>query len=546
MKKSFIWLVMLTMIFTMFVTPTYANDPTFTQADNDESFIEGELIVSVEGESSSSVGIQSTYSVMSQSDELENKGFKVVDSLLEQSDSDSIRAFGDDEFKTEIVENMGLVYLTEYSTEDYDSIEEAEASLEETLKELGVEVRYIEKNYEMYALEDVSTEDVEINMHPNQEWHYEMINAPQAWDITTGSSDVIQAVLDTGIDHNHQSLSNLVDTDLGRSFVGGSTMDVQGHGTHVAGTIASYGNVSGVMHNATLVPVKVLGDDGRGSMYGITQGILYSADIGADVINMSLGGGGYNQSMDEATQTAVNAGSIVIAASGNEYRNSISYPAAYDSVIAVGSVTSNGTRSSFSNYGDGLELMAPGSNIYSTVPNNGYDSFSGTSMASPHAAGVAGLMRAVDSSVSVSEARSILQDTAQEAGSFFEYGHGIVDANAAVQALGGGSQPDPEAGETNTSVTTDRYYVSRGQNVTVSTQVTDENGRALANAEVDLTITRPNGTTLTNTVTTNSSGVASWTLSTSWSTATGTYSVQADTALSGYEGSSASTTFFVY
>ncbi len=546
MKKSFIWLVMLTMIFTMFVTPTYANDPTFTQADNDESFIEGELIVSVEGESSSSVGIQSTYSVMSQSDELENKGFKVVDSLLEQSDSDSIRAFGDDEFKTEIVENMGLVYLTEYSTEDYDSIEEAETALEEMLKELGLEVRYIEKNYEMYALEDVSTEDVEINMHPNQEWHYEMINAPQAWDITTGSSDVIQAVLDTGIDHNHQSLSNLVDTDLGRSFVGGSTMDVQGHGTHVAGTIASYGNVSGVMHNATLVPVKVLGDDGRGSMYGITQGILYSADIGADVINMSLGGGGYNQSMDEATQTAVNAGSIVIAASGNEYRNSISYPAAYDSVIAVGSVTSNGTRSSFSNYGDGLELMAPGSNIYSTVPNNGYDSFSGTSMASPHAAGVAGLMRAVDSSVSVSEARSILQDTAQEAGSFFEYGHGIVDANAAVQALGGGSQPDPEAGETNTSVTTDRYYVSRGQNVTVSTQVTDENGRALANAEVDLTITRPNGTTLTNTVTTNSSGVASWTLSTSWSTATGTYSVQADTALSGYEGSSASTTFFVY
>ncbi|MBB6451418.1 subtilisin family serine protease [Geomicrobium halophilum] len=423
MKKSLVWLVLLS--FAVPTTLAHGSDEVDnTRSSDGDNYIEGELIFSVENKE---MGIQSD--LMMQVDELEEEGFEVVDSLLGDRDSHSIQTSNND-FQENVVDNMGFVYLTEYSQADYDSIEEAKTELEDTLTELGLEVRDVSENYEMYAT-DVTTEQ-----HPNQEWHYEMINAPDAWEVTPGSNEVTHAVLDTGIDDTHESLGDYVDTNLGRSFVGdGTTMDRQGHGTHVAGTIASYGSVSGVMQEASLVPVKVLGDDGTGSMFGIIEGVLYAADIGVDVINMSLGGGGYNQIFDEAVQTAVDEDSIVIAASGNEYRSSISYPAAYDSVIAVGSVDSDGTRSSFSNYGNGLEVMAPGSNIYSTLPNNRYGTLSGTSMAAPHVAGVAGLMRSVDSNLSVSEARSIMNDTAQEAGNEFEYGNGIVDALAAVQAV---------------------------------------------------------------------------------------------------------------
>ncbi|WP_236634886.1 S8 family serine peptidase [Alteribacter lacisalsi] len=543
MKKSAVWVLMTVLVFSLFLNPAGIGAQASDAASekDDAAYIEGQLIVSVKSSDVSMKGIEGVNKKIL-GDVLREQGFAITDSIMGLGDPAEVNAFTNQEFSESVVKNMGLVYLAEYDVSVYASVEEAKRALAEALKENGMEIRHISKNYEMHAIGEPA--GVSPQMHPNQQWHYNMINAPQAWGTTTGSSSVIQAVLDTGIDHNHQSLANLVNTSLGQSFVGGSTMDVQGHGTHVAGTIASYGSVSGVMHNATLVPVKVLNDSGSGSLFGITQGILYSADIGADVINMSLGGGGYNQSMAEAAQTAVNAGSIVIAASGNDGAGSISYPAAYSSVIAVGSVTSTGARSNFSNYGSGLELMAPGSNIYSTVPNNGYATFSGTSMASPHAAGVAGLMRAVNPNLSVSNARSIMQNTAQYAGSPTFYGYGIVDANAAVQQASGGSGGPSNI--TETSITTDRFYVQRGQNVTSTAQVTNETGQGLANATVTFTITRPNGSTLTNTATTNSSGVASWTVGTSGSTATGTYSVEASSSLQGYQGSSASTSFFVY
>src|SRR5699024_2569630 len=158
--------------------------------------------------------------------------------------------------------------------------------------------------------------------------------------------------------------------------------------THVAGTIASYGSVSGVMQDATLIPVKVLNDSGSGSMFGIQQGIIHAASVNSDVINMSLGGGGYDRGMDEAIQTANNRGTIIVAATGNDGIGRVSYPAAYSGSIAVGSVTSSKTRSYFSNYGPELDVMAPGSNIYSTLPNSWNDYVYGTSMARPHVAGV--------------------------------------------------------------------------------------------------------------------------------------------------------------
>ncbi|WP_025025889.1 S8 family serine peptidase [Caldalkalibacillus mannanilyticus] len=444
MKKWFSTALSILLVLTLFTGFSNANQPEASIDFKDYEFVEGQLIFSVEADANFSLA--STGDVTMQATTLKDKGFAIVDSLLAEGDDFSVQAFSND-FQAEVIENMGLVYLTEYSHKDYKSIEEAKKYLTNVLQDLGYKVRYVSENYMMEAFEaapaldlvsdEITTEDIEMEMHNNQRWHYEMIKAPQAWTMTQGSSAVRIAVLDTGIDANHGSLRNFVNTSLGRSFVGGTTRDVQGHGTHVAGTIASYGSVSGVMRNATLIPVKVLGDDGRGSLYGIQQGILYASSIGSDVINMSLGGGGYNQGMDEACRTAVARGTIVVAATGNDYRGSISYPAAYSSVIAVGSVTSNRTRSAFSNYGSGLEIMAPGSGIYSTYPNNQFRSLSGTSMATPHVAGVAGLMRSVNRNISVANARTILRNTAQYAGNFNEYGYGIVDAQAAVRGARG-------------------------------------------------------------------------------------------------------------
>src|SRR5699024_7397187 len=154
----------------------------------------------------------------------------------------------------------------------------------------------------------------------------------------------------------------------------------------------------------TLITVKVLDDSGSGSIYGIVEGILYAANEGSDVINMSLGGGGDDQSMEEAMETASSEGTIVVAASGDEGVENVSYPAAYDDAIAVGSVDSSEQRSDFSNYGPELEVVAPGENIYSTGPGNDYDTLDGTSMATPHVAGVVGLIRSADPAISVDEA----------------------------------------------------------------------------------------------------------------------------------------------
>lgn len=526
---------------TIFAGISFAGGAEDSQSSSFD-YIEGQLVVSVE--ESPSHSIKKTNHLIRQTETLAKKGFKVVNALFDQEDKNSIKMTNTNDIK-KAVEKMGLVYLVEYSIKDYKSIQSAKKELEKILTDLGLNVRYITGNYKMYALETASTENVTLDMHPNQRWHYEMIKAPQAWEITTGSSSIRMAVLDTGIDSNHPSLRNLVDTSLGRSFVGGSTQDGNGHGTHVAGTIASYGAVSGVMQNATLIPVKVLSDSGSGSMYGIQQGILYAAGtVNADVINMSLGGGGYDRGMDEAVQTAVSMGTIVVAAAGNDGRPSISYPAAYSDAIAVGSVTSNRTRSSFSNYGDGLEVMAPGSNIYSTYPNGQYSTLSGTSMASPHAAGVLGLMRSVNPNLSVTQARSILRDTAQPAGDRFQYGYGIVDAHAAVQAVGGGTPPPDQPGDEELVVAlqTDKTVYQRGDNIHMTATVKDENNAALQGATVHFTVQRPNGTTVSESVTTNSSGVATWTLGSNDQTALGTYTITAEASLSGYQPGSASTT----
>lgn len=437
MKKFFILGLVLCLLAS---TMSFGQTTAFSNSNTTKgAFVEGEIVVAV-GDRVDSNMMRETMSAGEMQTMSSVKGFYVKSSLW-GNERKSIDTFSTSSTK----KNVGDVYLMGYNNKNYRSFDEAKADLTKKMKAMGYSVKYIEPNYIVKAYDYKVT-----NTIPSQQrWHYEMINVPQAWQKTVGSRNVKVAVLDTGVDANHVNLRNNVNVSLGKNFsASGSstdTMDRQSHGTHVAGTIAAYGSVTGVMQQATIIPVKVLGDDGRGSTYGIQQGIIYAADQGADVINMSLGGGGFSQGMNDACEYAVNKGTIVIAASGNESASSISYPAAYPSVIAVGSVTSSKTRSSFSNYGQGLEVMAPGSDIYSTTPGNQYDTYSGTSMATPHVAGVAGLMRAANPNLTVAQARQILRDTAVYAGSSNQYGYGIVDANAAVTAaMGGGTTPtDP-------------------------------------------------------------------------------------------------------
>lgn len=433
---------------------------------NSENIIEGEFIVSIKEDDDFSTQ-DTNKNIQSKIDSLHQKyssifsreDFKVIHSFLgskhsnrnnsintysfDSSSENNLSEVLDDEMKETIVKKMGHVQLVSYSTKKYKSKKNAKEALEKLLKKNGINVNYIEPNYKVYALDTVSTQEVTSQINSRQKWHYDMINVYEAWKISTGSKDVKIAVLDTGIDHTHQSLKALVDTNLGKSFVGGDTTDRNGHGTHVAGTIASTGNVSGVMQIATLIPVKVLNDSGSGNLYSMQQGILYAAQINADVVNMSVGGGGYSKSFDSTCKTAASKGTIIVAAAGNSGRGTLSYPAAYNSVISVGAVDSNGNRASFSQYGQGLDVMAPGVNIYSTYPNNSYKFMTGTSMACPHVAGLVGLIKSINKSISFDEVMAILSTTAENSKNSTYYGYGIVDAAKALQNTAGTTHTSP-------------------------------------------------------------------------------------------------------
>ena len=217
------------------------------------------------------------------------------------------------------------------------------------------------------------------------QWGLSKVQASQAWDITTGSPTGAIAVLDTGIDVNHKDLSRKVTSSV--NFTDSpSAGDVYGHGTHVAGTAAADTNnglgVAGLDYNSTIFNVKVLADDNWGYYSWISQGIVWSADNGAQVVNLSLGGTSPSSTLESAVNYAWSQG-VVVAAAGNNGSTVPWYPAYYTNVIAVAATDSNDRLASFSHRGDWVDAAAPGAGVLSTTMNNGYGSWSGTSMATP-------------------------------------------------------------------------------------------------------------------------------------------------------------------
>ena len=272
-------------------------------------------------------------------------------------------------------------------------------------------------------------------------WGIGRVNAPQVHSAGYLGSGIKVAILDTGILTNHEDLYVYGGYDTTGT---GSYNDDNGHGTHVAGTIAARYNSVGVLGaapSARLYAVKILDASGYGSYSNIIAGIQWAINNGMKVINMSLGGSYDSTALQDACDAAYNAGILLVAAAGNEGTSSgttecISYPARYSSVMAVGSITASNVRSSFSSTGSTLEIMAPGSSIYSTTYNGRYGTMSGTSMACPHVAGVAALVWSVKPSLTNVQLRAFLNYTANDMWNDpWRYGNGLVDAWAAYQGV---------------------------------------------------------------------------------------------------------------
>jgi len=276
-------------------------------------------------------------------------------------------------------------------------------------------------------------------------WGIDRIGAPEAQDVS-GGDGIDVAILDTGIDPNHETLDveGGYAVETARGPYDEDWADDEGHGTHCAGTAAALDNDIGVLGTAPEVDlwaVKVLDNSGSGSWSGVAEGIEWAADNDMEVISMSLGGG-HSDTVQDAVEYAYSEGSLMVASAGNDYGDPVNYPAAYEEVIAVSATDEDDEIADFSSTGPNVELAAPGVDVLSTYPGDDYTTMSGTSMSAPHVSGVAAMvydvlgLDASDNDPSdVDEVREQLQVTAEDIGLDEEkQGHGLVDAAEAVGA----------------------------------------------------------------------------------------------------------------
>ena len=380
-----------------------------------------------------------------------------------------------------VSDNSSNLVIEVADTDSYDSLLAFAAargvSMPFSSKSAGIVTLDSDGNAESLALEvaelkgvlSVSSEKkVRALMTPNDpdisyQWGLDTVNAFDAWDISQGTREIVVAILDTGIDWEHPDLAANMWTSsegyYGYNFIDGNNypMDdnIHGyddgewrpntytyHGTHVAGIVGAVANNAEGMAGLAqirLVAVKVMNESGEGTDAMVASGIQWAVEeANADVIVMSLGVDGESTTLRREVNDASQAGVVMVAASGNEGMSVVSYPAAYGSVIAVGAIDSSERRASFSNYGSGLDVMAPGVSIYSTQAGDGYQYLSGTSAAAPHVAGVAALMLSVNPALTPEEVGATINSTARDisqTGYDPTTGWGIVNAFDAVEQV---------------------------------------------------------------------------------------------------------------
>ena len=288
----------------------------------------------------------------------------------------------------------------------------------ETIRTLqrNLSVRYAELDYIVRA--QLVPDDAYFT---SEQWNMTQIGAPDAWDLTTGSTDVVIAIVDTGVDLGHPDLASKI--VAGYDFVNrdDDAQDDEGHGTHVAGIAAAVSNnavgIAGVSWGSRIMPVKVLDSEGSGFTSDVAAGIVWAADHGARVINLSLGGPGSSQTIQDAVNYAYGRNALIVAAAGNDYQsgNPINYPAAGEHVIGVGATTDQDGHASYSSAGSWVDITAPGGDPTSSADPNprhwimstywrgaasagqqsiqaAYERHAGTSMSTPHVVGLAALV----------------------------------------------------------------------------------------------------------------------------------------------------------
>ncbi|MFH2104625.1 MAG: S8 family serine peptidase [Parcubacteria group bacterium] len=370
-------------------------------------------------------------------------------------------------------------------------------------------------------------------------WGLKKINAEYAWDTNIGSADVIVAVIDTGVDYNHEDLAsniwtnsgeiagNSIDDDgngyvddiHGYDFYNGDAdpIDDHGHGTHCSGTIAAVTNnnkgVAGTSWNSQIMGVKFLGAGGSGWLSDAVSSIEYAADNGADVLSNSWGGWGSSQTLQDAINYAYSKGTVVVAAAGNSNWDTSYYqPAGLENVVTVAATDYTDSKASFSNYGDEVDVAAPGVDILSlkadgtsmgsTVGSN-YTRASGTSMACPHVAGATALIWSENSNYTNQEVEQVLETTADDLGDIgFDvyFGYGRINALAALHG-----EPLPVS-TTYSSISIDTSPIYLGQYGTVTVTLKNTYNIPISGKEITLSSNRGTDTIIPLQTHTNTEG----------------------------------------
>jgi thermitase len=317
--------------------------------------------------------------------------------------------------------------------------------------------------------------------YPSQ-WHLSKIYAPEGWDINTGSNDVPIAIIDSGVDPTHPDLSSKLLPGYNFLRDNADTHDVLGHGTAVAGSAAAssnnYTGVTGVAWNNPIVPLVVLNSNNYAAYSDIASAIIYAADRGIKVINISIGGSGSSSTLQNAVNYSWNKGAVIFASAMNNASSTPYYPAACNNVVAVSATTKDDTLASFSSYGDWVDISAPGVSIYTTNNGGSYGSWSGTSFSSPISAGLAALIMSANPSLTNQQAVDIIKNNADDLGApGFDsyYGWGRINVyRSLLAAVNSAPQPDTIPPATSITYPADGSTIAGA--ITVSVSSTDNAG----------------------------------------------------------------------
>jgi len=346
-----------------------------------------------------------------------------------------------------------ILYKSEIKNEHIDKLKNMGGKIKHVYSIIPGIAATVDESYIQYLESDENVSQVfeDKEVHALLDGSIPQINADQAHLNGFSGSGVNVCIIDTGVRDDHPALNPLINEI---DFFNDDTNadDDNGHGTHVAGIVASTDPViKGVAFGSSLLAAKVLGSDGVGDSSDVVLAIQWCVDNGADIISMSLGGDtaysnsstcDQNEVMAQASNNAVNQGVIVVASSGNDGFNFINAPACASKVIAVGAVNDGDVRAGFSNHGPLLDVVAPGVSINSLDLGTGFTTKSGTSMAAPHVAGLLALMLQNDPTLQPEEASMIIKTTAIDLGDpgiDLEYGYGRIDASFLIDTI-----PEPE------------------------------------------------------------------------------------------------------